>query len=56
MNTTVNGTSCSRSTNAVAEKIGKTLVFYLILVVSLVGNSLLGVIVCKTQTMRKPMN
>ena len=56
MNTTVNGTSCFSAANAVAGKIGKTLVFCLILVVSLVGNSCLAVIACKTQTMRKPIN
>ena len=56
MNTTVNGMSCSSPANAVAEQIGKTFVFCLILVVSLVGNSCLGVIVYKTQTMRKPIN
>ena len=56
MNITVNGTSCSSSTNAAAEKIGKTFVLSLILVLSLVGNSCLGVIVYKTQTMRKPIN
>ena len=56
MNTTLNGTSCFTASNAVAEQIGKALVFCLILLVSLVGNSFLVVIVSKTQTMRKPIN
>jgi len=56
MNTTVNGSSCSNPANSTAEKIVKTFALCLILVVSLVGNSCLGVVVYKTQTMRKPVN
>ena len=55
-NTTLNGSSCSSPANPIAEKIGKTFVLCLILVVSLVGNSCLGVVVYKTQTLRKPIN
>ena len=56
MNTTVNGSSCSSPLNPKAEKIGKTIAFSLILFVSLVGNSLIAIIVYKTQTLRKPIN
>ena len=56
MNTTVNGSSCSFLPNPTAEKIGRTFAYCLILVVSLVGNSFIGIIVYKTQTLRKPIN
>ena len=56
MNTTTNGSSCSSQRNPTAEKIGKTFAFCLIFVVSLVGNSFIGIIVYKTQTLRKPVN
>ena len=56
MNITVNGSSCSSPANSTAEKILKTFALCLIFVVSLVGNSCLGVVVYKTQTMRKPIN
>ena len=42
--------------NTTAEKIGKTFSFALVLVISLAGNSLIGIIVYKTKTMRKPIN
>ena len=57
LNTTVNGTepsSCSR--DPTAEKIGQTFAYCLIFVVSLTGNTVIGIIVYKTKTMRKPIN
>jgi len=56
MNSTVNGSSCSISLNPTAQKIGETFANCLIVVVSLVGNSFIGIIVYKTQTLRKPVN
>ena len=56
MNTTVNGSSCSSPLNPTAEKIGATIAYSLIFVVSLIGNSFIGIIVYKTQTLRKPIN
>ena len=56
MNTTVNGSSCFSPFNSTAAKIGKTFAFCLILVISLLGNSLIAIIVYKTQTLRKPIN
>ena len=56
MNTTVNRSSCSIHLNPTAEKIGKTIALSLIFVVSLIGNSLIGIIVYKTQPLRKPIN
>ncbi|XP_073250508.1 allatostatin-A receptor-like [Porites lutea] len=59
MNTTANGSSswsCSSLINPEALKVGATVAFSLILVVSLVGNSLIVLIVYKTPTLRKPIN
>jgi len=56
MNSTVNGSICSFLPNPRAEKFGKTFAYCLIFVVSLVANSLIGIIVYKTQTLRKPIN
>ena len=56
MNTTVNGSSCSFLPNSTAVKIGKTFAYCLIFAVSLVGNSFIGIIVCKTPALRKPIN
>ena len=56
MNTTMNGSRCSFLPNPTAEKIGTTFAYCLIFVVSLVGNSFIGIIVYKTQTLRKPRN
>ena len=57
MNTTpVNGSSCSSVLNPTAEIIGKTFAYSLIFVVSLVGNSLIALVVYNTQSMRKPIN
>ena len=59
MNTTANGSSsssCSSLINPEALKVGATVAYSLILVVSLVGNSLIILIVYKTPTLRKPIN
>ena len=59
MNTTANGSnfwSCSSLINLSAVRIGEIISYSLILVVSLIGNSLIGLIVYKTPTMRKPIN
>ena len=56
MNTTVNGSDCSSPFNSTASKIEKTFAFCLIFVVSLLGNSFIGIIVYKTHTLRKPIN
>ena len=59
MNSTVNGSGsahCSSPANPTAEKIGTTFAYCLILLFSLVGNSLICIIVYKTRTMRKPTN
>lgn len=56
MNTTVTGTNCAISFNSAAAKIAKTVGYCLIFIVSLLGNSFVGIIVCKTQTLRKPIN
>ena len=42
--------------NPSAEKIGKTFVYCLIFLVSLAGNTVIGIIVYRTKTMRKPIN
>ena len=59
MNITVNGSSswsCSSLINLEAGKIGATVAFSLLLVVSLIGNLLIVLIVYKTPTLRKPIN
>ena len=57
VNTTMNGTqSSSCSSNPTAEKIGTTFAYCLVFLVSLAGNTVIGVIVYKTKTMRKPIN
>jgi len=56
-NTTINGTQPSScSSNPTAEKIRKTVAYCLIFLVSLAGNTVIGIIVYKTKTMRKPIN
>ena len=58
LKTTMNGTqptSCS-SRNPTAEKIGMTFAYCLIFIFSLTGNTLIGIIVYKTKTMRKLVN
>ena len=42
--------------NPTPEKIGKTFAFCLIFLVSLAGNTVIGIIVYKAKTMRKPTN
>ena len=56
LNTTMNGTQTLSCYNLTAEKIGKTFFYCLIILVSLSGNTVIGVIVYKTKTMRKPIN
>ena len=56
MNSTVNNSSCSFLPNPTARKIGETFAYCLIFVVSLLGNSFIGIVVYKTQTLRKPIN
>ena len=56
-NTTMNGTqSSSCPSNLTTEKIGLTFVYCLIFILSVAGNTVIGVIVYKTKTMRKPIN
>ena len=59
MNTTANGSSSSSCSSLIypeALKVGATVAYSLILLVSLVGNSLIVLIVYKTPTLRKPIN
>ena len=59
MNTTANrsrSSGCSSLVNPETLKVGETVAYSLILVVSLVGNSLIVLIVYKTPTLRKPIN
>ena len=57
VNTTMNVTEPSSClSNPTAGKIGKTFAYFLIFLVSLAGNSVIGIIVYKTKTMRKPIN
>jgi len=56
-NTTMNGTQPSScSSNPTAEKIGVTFAYCLIFIFSLAGNTVIGIIVYKAKTMRKPIN
>ena len=57
LNETMNGTQpLSCYWNSTAEKIGITFAYCLIFLVALAGNTVIGIIVCKTKTMRKPIN
>ena len=57
MNSTANGSSGSWSClNISALKIGGTVAFCLIIIVSLVANSLIVILVCKTPNLKKPIN
>ena len=56
MNSTVNEPGCSSQLNSTEGKAGQTFAYCIILVLSLVGNSSIGIIVYRTQTMRKPIN
>ena len=47
---------CTSPGTPIAAKIGKTFAYSLILVISLVGNSLIVIIVYKFHAMRKPIN
>ena len=57
INKTMNGTQPSTCYwNTTAEKIGLTFAYCLTFLVSLAGNTVIGIIVYKTKTMRKPIN
>ena len=57
LNKTMNGTQpLSCYWNPTAEKIGLIFAFCLIFLVSLAGNTIIGIIVYKTKPMRKPIN
>ena len=56
MNTSRKATICSVKFNFAAFKIGVTIALCMIFVVSLLGNSLIAVVVYKTSTLRKPIN
>ena len=57
MNSTANGSSRSWSClNFTALKIGGTVAFCLIIIASLVANSLIVITVCKTPNLKKPIN
>ena len=57
VNTTMNGTQpWSCTSNPMAERIGITLAYCIIFIVSLAGNTVIGIIVYKTKTLRKPIN
>ena len=52
----MNGTQPSSCFNPTTKRIGETLVYCLLFVVSLTGNTIIGIIVYKKKTMRKPIN
>ena len=59
MNTTVNEVQLVTFLNCfnpLARRIGETIVYCLLLVISLVGNTLIGIIVYRSRTLRKPIN
>ena len=59
LNTTANGAqpqNCSSPSYFLASKIGQTVAWCLLLVVSLVGNTLIAIIIYKTKTMRTTTN
>ena len=56
LNTTMNGTQSLSCYDPTAEIIGKTFSYCLIILVSLSGNTAIGVIVYKKKTMRKTIN
>ena len=57
LNATINGIQTSNCpSNPTAETVGKTFAYCLIFLVSLAGNTVIGIIVYKTKTMRKPIN
>ena len=57
LNKTMNGTQPSSCYwDPTAKKVGMTFAYCLIFLVSLAGNTVIGIIVYKTKTMRKPIN
>ena len=56
LNATINGTQESNCFNLEAERIGLTVTYSLLFLASLTGNTFIGIIVYKTNTMRKPIN
>ena len=57
LNNTMNGTQPSSCYwNPTAKNIGTTFAYCLIVLIALVGNTVIGIIVYKTKTMRKPIN
>ena len=56
LNATINGTQTPSCFNPEAERIGLTVAYSLLFPVSLTGNIFIGIIVYKTNTMRKPIN
>ena len=56
MNSNVGKRNYSDCFNPRADKIGKTFFYCFIFLVSLAGNTAIGIIVYKTKTMRKPIN
>lgn len=55
-NATINGTPSSNCFDPTARKIGYIFTYCLLLVVSLAGNMLIGIIVYRTKRLRKPIN
>ena len=53
---TMNGTQATNCLDPSVVKKGKTFAFCLLFVVSLVGNTLIGVIIYRTKSLRKPVN
>ena len=56
MNTTTNASSCTTAMNSTVYKIGVTIAYCTITIVSLVGNSCIGMTFYRTRTLRKPIN
>jgi len=56
LNTTINASQLLNCYEPTAAKIGNTFAFCLIFLVTLAGNTAIGIIVYKTETMRKPIN
>ena len=56
MNTTINGSNNCNPLNSTTTVIGKTVLYCIIVVVSLVGNCFIGIIFYRTQVMRTPVN
>ena len=56
LSATMNATQPSNCYNPTALRIGHTIAYCVIFIISVVGNSFIGIIVYKTKTMRKPIN